>query len=150
MKRDGTHNLFRLSDVTMYPFFYIELAYAISTIVGIVLYIVHAGTEIAAQVPEGASSAWQVAASTGGIAILFGTAFITAGIGLYGLFKGGFKWRSTHMFLQFILRTYTTIGMLSIYGFWPTSWISSFLLALISSIIYLKLRQEQRTYENGN
>jgi hypothetical protein len=150
MKRDGVHNIFKPSDVTRYPFFYIEMFYAISTLMGVVIYTIHARGDFAVRVPDGASAAWQIAASEVGVLLLFSVALITTMIGFYGLFKGGFKWRSTHMFLQFMLRLYTTIGMLAVYGFWPTNWISSSLLALISGVIYLKLRKEQRDFVDGH
>lgn len=102
--------------------------------------------DLSKPLPPETSAFWQVAASVGGITLLLTAALFVIGVGLYGLFWGGFKWRAYHMFGQFILRLYATIGTLSIYGFYPTQWISGALLCCIAALIYLKLKQTGRDY----
>jgi hypothetical protein len=115
MKTNGVHNIMRPSDVREYPMFYMELAYAFWTLAGL---------------------------TNGGVGLLLLFSLVAVGIGFYGLFRGGFKWRARHMFLQFIIRLYVVIGSLSIYGIWPTSWIANALGATVASILYLRLRWE--------
>jgi hypothetical protein len=140
VKIDGTHDLFKLHDVRRYPFFYIELLYVVSTVFGIGMLVI-SGLAVD-RTPGDVSPFWEAAASYSGVLGLVLVALLVAGTGFYGLFKGGYKWRARHMFGQFILRLYTTIGTLSVYGFFPTNWISGALLCLISGVIYLKLRWE--------
>ena len=146
MKIDGAHNLFRIQDVRRYPLFYIELLYVFFNLFGIVALIVNEGIG-PRKVPADTSPVWEIAASYSGILLLVLFAAAVTGLGVYGLFWGGFKWRARHMFLQFLLRLYVTIGALSIYGFYPTTWMNSAFLALVASVMYLKLKWESNRWE---
>lgn len=143
MKQDGTHNLMRPSDIRHYPIFYIELLYAIVSIVGGSLVFLHT---IDINVPGGTSAIWQLAGSNIGILALGAVSIILGLFGLYALFKGGFRWRARVMMGQFLLRLYITIGYVAVFGLFPTTWINIIFLALIAAICYLRVSDEARKY----
>lgn len=140
MKRNGAYDLFRLHDIRRHPLFYIEMLYVFFTLLGVGLLFAHGIADV--DTPPGTSPAWQAAASYIGILALLVVAVVVCGIGVYGLFWGGFKWRARHMFGQFLLRLYALVGTLSIHGLYPTSWVASALLTAIAALIYLRLRWE--------
>jgi hypothetical protein len=146
MKSNGVHDLFRLHDIRRYPVFYIELSYVVFTLLGVGL-IVADGISNDVGVPPGTAPAWEAAASYMGIALLMISAAGIALVGLYGLFKGGYKWRARHMFAQFIIRLYAVIGTISVNGWYPITWVASFMLVVVAAIIYLKLRWEDERWK---
>jgi hypothetical protein len=142
MKQDGTANIFKPSDIRHYPLFYIELIYAVASIFGGIVVLT---TTVNVNVPGTSSAIWHLAGSDAGLFIL-GIVFVLLGVGgIWALLKGGFKWRARVMFFQFLFRLYVTIGIISVFGIFPTgTWLNIFVLALVSAVIYLAVGGEAK------
>lgn len=146
MKTNGANKIFRLHDIRRYPIFYVELWYIFSTLLGTGL-VLSREVGISQPVPPDTSPLWEAAASYAGVTALLLVAVGVCATGFYGLFWGGFKWRARHMMGQFVLRLYTVIGVLSVYGLYPASWLSNLSLCVIAGVLYLKLKWETARWE---
>ena len=147
MKRDGVANLFKPSDIRHYPLFYIELTYAISTLAASLLLSLGL---IDVEVPGTPGLVWELSGSGLGILTLGLIGISIATLQLYGLFKGGFKWRARAMLAQFSIRLYVTIGLLSVFGLVPTNWLNTAVLCIVAGIIYLRLKIAMRFFGEDN
>lgn len=92
----------------------------------------------------GAGAIAQTIANPIGI-LIFGLLFFASGALLAaGLIRDSKRLRAYGIFAVIMCRIYTVIGTWLTIGFLPLGWLSSFTVLLISIIVYLAIRWEQK------
>jgi hypothetical protein len=94
-----------------------------------------------------APAAVQALASTIGLALLGGTSAAVGAANLYGIWKYNYKVRSAALFSQIMIRLYVFIATLFAQGFFPLTWLSSFILMCVATICYLTLRRKMNFFQ---
>ena len=120
------------------PLTIIELIIAIGAIVG-GLYVMSPVLAYSTAV-NGASAVVQILGHPVAL-MIYGGSYVVAGvISVYGILTRKTVLRSVGLFWNMLNRTYGLMGTFLVQGFLPFTWLSSFMVIVISLVVYLWIR----------
>lgn len=131
--------LFSIADIRVKPMYYIEFVVGVVSVVGGLMIL---GPAFVTRPPTHFFEVFDVIGSEPAIAALGMLAILSGLLTIIGMMGNKLRLRSAGMFLQFMLRLYTLIGVLLVYGLYPLSWLSALTMTLISAIIWLNIKSE--------